>query len=125
MFTLVFLTLARPRALPDPWHLGTMQVWGALHGMVSLAQLADEDCTITNAPVSVTDSPRFGFRGLMIDSSRHFLPVPFIMHILDAMQANKLNVLHWHIVDSNSFPCVHLYSRCTSLHRTLRALCAA
>ena len=92
--------------------LAHAQVWGAMHGMVSLAQLADEDCTISNAPVSVTDSPRFGFRGLMIDSSRHFLPVPFIMHILDAMQANKLNVLHWHIVDSNSFPYVSPFRPC-------------
>ena len=45
----------------------------------------------------------------MIDSSRHFLPVLFIKHIIDGMSANKLNVLHWHIVDSNSFPFVFLF----------------
>eukprot|EP01047_Picozoa_sp_COSAG01_P011724 COSAG01_NODE_515_length_16042_cov_8.646553_10_plen_362_part_00 len=81
-------------------------VWGAFHAMESVSQLAYENCTIRNAPISITDAPRFEFRGLMIDSARHFLPVPFIEHILDAMQANKLNILHWHIVDSQSFPYV-------------------
>jgi N-acetyl-beta-hexosaminidase len=66
-------------------------------------QLAAADCTIANAPLVVTDSPRFGFRGLMIDTARHFLPVEFLQHILDGMEANKLNVLHWHIVDSQAF----------------------
>ena len=39
-------------------------VWGAFHGMESLAQLAAENCTISNAPVAISDTPRFGFRGL-------------------------------------------------------------
>ena len=42
----------------------------------------------------------------MIDTSRHFLPVPFIEQMVDLMSMNKLNVLHWHIVDSQSFPYV-------------------
>lgn len=39
-------------------------VWGAFHGMESLAQLFGENCTATGAPISITDAPRFGFRGL-------------------------------------------------------------
>jgi hexosaminidase len=42
----------------------------------------------------------------MIDSSRHFLPVRLIFETIDAMMYNKLNVLHWHIVDEDSFPLI-------------------
>ncbi|GMI21405.1 hypothetical protein TrRE_jg5889 [Triparma retinervis] len=78
--------------------------FGVVHALESLSHLAGETCSISNAPVSITDSPRFAYRGLMIDSARHFLPVHFIEHIIDTMAASKLNVLHWHISDTESFP---------------------
>lgn len=40
----------------------------------------------------------------MIDTSRHFLPLPAIRHTIDGMLYNKMSVLHWHIIDENSFP---------------------
>lgn len=40
----------------------------------------------------------------MIDSSRHFLPLPAIKRMVDAMAWVKLNVLHWHLVDDEAFP---------------------
>ncbi len=54
----------------------------------------------------VLDTPRFPWRGLMIDSARHFLPLHVIKETLDIMEANKLNVLHWHLVDDQAFPFV-------------------
>jgi hexosaminidase len=74
--------------------------FGVVHALESLSHLAGETCSISNAPISITDSPRFAYRGLMIDSARHFLPVHFIEHIIDTMAASKLNVLHWHISDT-------------------------
>ena len=53
---------------------------------------------------SVMDFPRFTYRGIMLDSSRHFLPKNLILDNLDLMEMNKFNVFHWHLTDSQSFP---------------------
>ena len=51
----------------------------------------------------VEDHPRFAWRGLMMDVSRHFMPVETVERNLDAMAAVKLNVLHWHLSDDQGF----------------------
>ena len=59
---------------------------------------------IFGVPWRIDDEPRFPHRGLLIDSSRNFLPVPALLRTIEAMAMSKLNVLHWHIVDAPSFP---------------------
>lgn len=59
---------------------------------------------IRDLPLHISDEPAFPYRGLMIDTARHYLPMDLILDNLDAMAMNKMNVLHWHIADSQSFP---------------------
>ena len=47
----------------------------------------------------ISDSPRFLWRGLLLDTSRHYLTVQSILTQLDLMEQSKLNTFHWHIVD--------------------------
>ncbi|XP_026734479.1 beta-hexosaminidase subunit beta-like isoform X1 [Trichoplusia ni] len=82
-------------------------IWGILRGMESFAQLfymakGYKDVLI-NA-TQIVDFPRYTYRGLLIDTSRHYITVANILKTLDAMEMNKMNVLHWHIVDDQSFP---------------------
>ncbi|KAL6620254.1 hypothetical protein ACP70R_035393 [Stipagrostis hirtigluma subsp. patula] len=84
-------------------------VFGALHALETFSQLCSFDfdsrlIKLHSAPWSILDMPRFPYRGLLIDTSRHYLPVPVIKSVIDSMTYSKLNVLHWHIVDGQSFP---------------------
>jgi len=49
--------------------------------------------------VEITDKPRFRWRGMHLDVSRHFMPVDFIKKYIDYLAMHKLNVFHWHLVD--------------------------
>lgn len=77
---------------------------GALHGLETLLQLLQNSSTSYYFPnVSVSDSPRFIWRGLMIDAARHFQPVDVIKRNLDAMASMKMNVFHWHLADDQGW----------------------
>lgn len=74
---------------------------GLFYGGVSLWQMLTRDAPI--AAVTITDSPRFAWRGVMLDSARHYQSPAFIRKFIDAMAAHKLNVLHWHLVDDQAW----------------------
>jgi hexosaminidase len=77
---------------------------GVLRALASLAQLAQPTPAGFAFPaVRIEDQPRFAWRGLMIDTARHFIPVAALKRQLDAMELVKLNVLHLHLSDNEGF----------------------
>ncbi|WP_426484534.1 beta-N-acetylhexosaminidase [Flavobacterium sp. 2] len=77
---------------------------GALHGLETLLQLLQNNNTSFYFPNSqISDLPRFTWRGLMIDASRHFQPVDVIKRNIDGLAAMKMNVFHWHLVDDQGW----------------------
>jgi hexosaminidase len=77
---------------------------GILHGLQSFLQLVKTSAQgfVADA-VTIEDRPRFAWRGLMIDSGRHFMPLDVIRRALNAMETVKLNVFHWHLSDDQGF----------------------
>jgi len=77
---------------------------GALHGLETLLQMLQNNSNSFYFPVSkISDFPRFTWRGLMIDASRHFQPVDVIKRNIDGLAAMKMNVFHWHLVDDQGW----------------------
>lgn len=77
---------------------------GVIRGLETLLQLLSADEKGYWFPaVSIVDRPRFPWRGLLIDSCRHFMPLEMIKRNLDGMAAVKLNVLHWHLTEDQGF----------------------
>jgi hexosaminidase len=77
---------------------------GVMRGLQTFLQLVQTTGTGFAVPaVSVADSPRFPWRGLMIDVGRHFIPLDVLKRNLDGMAAVKLNVFHWHLSENQGF----------------------
>lgn len=77
---------------------------GVLHGLQTFLQLVQPSEHGFIAPaVTIDDQPRFPWRGLMIDSGRHFIPLDVLRQNLDLMEAAKLNVFHWHLSEDQGF----------------------
>ncbi|GAB5587202.1 woronin body major protein [Umbelopsis nana] len=85
-------------------------IWGALHALSTLEQIVISDGhngLEIEEPVSITDAPLFEYRGVMLDTGRNFLKVETLLRQIDALAWSKLNVLHWHIDDAQSWP-IHI-----------------
>ena len=86
---------------------------GVFYGLQTLRQLLPPDVEqsrlrtqngrIAVPAVDVTDRPRFGWRGALLDVSRHFASVAEVKRFIDLLALHKLNVFHWHLVDDHGW----------------------
>ncbi|KAF2732803.1 hypothetical protein EJ04DRAFT_513662 [Polyplosphaeria fusca] len=82
-------------------------VYGALHAFTTLQQIVINDGKgnmIVEQPVNIKDKPLYPVRGIMIDSGRNYLSKAKVIEQITGMALSKLNVLHWHIIDAQSWP---------------------
>ncbi|REJ85026.1 MAG: beta-N-acetylhexosaminidase [Bacteroidetes bacterium] len=78
---------------------------GVFHGIQTLIQLMPPgNVRILDIPcVNIEDKPRFSWRGMHLDVSRHFFPVSFIKKYIDYLALYKFNTFHWHITDDQGW----------------------
>ncbi|XP_053606493.1 chitooligosaccharidolytic beta-N-acetylglucosaminidase [Plodia interpunctella] len=89
-------------------------VYGARHGLESFTQLISSDRAnyddkkkcglLLVSETKIKDRPAFRHRGFLLDTSRNFIPMDDIKRTIDGLAATKMNVFHWHVTDSHSFP---------------------
>lgn len=80
---------------------------GVIRAMDTLSQIFDrtgDQITLPHLPFSIVDQPRYGHIGLSLDISRNFYPVDVIKKIIDGLRMTKVNALHLHLTDDDSFP---------------------
>ena len=79
---------------------------GTFYGIQTLLQIL-ETSKIKNVPtvksVIIKDSPRFKWRGMMLDVARHMFPADFIKRYIDIIAAHKMNVFHWHLTEDQGW----------------------
>ncbi|KAI7815264.1 chitooligosaccharidolytic beta-N-acetylglucosaminidase, partial [Rhyzopertha dominica] len=84
--------------------------FGARHGLETLNQLVIFDDLRDEVQIArdvfVSDKPAYPHRGILLDTSRSYIPVTVLKRTFDGMASSKLNTFHWHITDSHSFPYV-------------------
>ncbi|GBP40114.1 Chitooligosaccharidolytic beta-N-acetylglucosaminidase [Eumeta japonica] len=88
-------------------------VYGARHGLETFSQLVTGNRTdptrtrcglLAVTGVKIKDHPAYAHRGFLLDTSRNFIPMHDIKRMIDGMATTKLNVFHWHVTDTHSFP---------------------
>lgn len=76
---------------------------GLFYGIQTLWQMLSSENGNTLPCLEIIDYPRFGWRGLHLDVSRHFMPTKFIYKLIDYLAVHKINVFHWHLVDDQGW----------------------
>jgi hexosaminidase len=91
------------------------------HAETTFAQLVEaavpaEDGKVAVPLVRIADAPRFGWRGMMLDVARHFMPKDFVLKIIDVLALHRLNVLHFHLTDDQGWRVeIEAYPRLTEI----------
>jgi hexosaminidase len=97
----------RLKVTPDGVTISASQTAGLFYGAITLWQLLTQTPgtahAVTLPAMRIEDAPRFAWRGLLLDSVRHFQSVAFIKTLIDAMAREKLNVLQWHLTDDQGW----------------------
>lgn len=94
----------RLRIDPNRLYLTAATTAGALRGMQTLLQLAGLQPDVRQLPaLELEDQPRFGYRGMHLDVSRHFFDLAFVKRYIDLMALYKLNTFHWHLTDGTGW----------------------
>ncbi|MEZ8096869.1 family 20 glycosylhydrolase [Photobacterium swingsii] len=89
--------------------------YGALHGIETFLQLIENTPQGAQVPaVVIEDEPRFSWRGALLDTSRHFMPLDDVKRQIDGIASAKFNTFHWHLTDdqgwrleSTTYPKLH------------------
>jgi hexosaminidase len=78
---------------------------GVFYGIQSLIQLLPVKVApaLPIQQVSITDAPRFGYRGMMLDVGRHFFTVDYIKKFIDFLALHKFNTFHWHLTEDQGW----------------------
>jgi len=92
---------------PNKIHITGNDEKGLFYALQSFIQLLQHQ-PLSNGSVSlpcqtITDQPRFGYRGIMLDAGRYFQPVSYIKELLDIMAAYKFNTFHWHLTEDQGW----------------------
>ena len=93
---------------PKEVYIGGDNEEGVFYGVQSIIQLlpVEQRTAVSGLKVpyvAITDYPRFGYRGLMLDAGRHFFPVSFIKKYIDYLALHKMNYFHWHLTEDQGW----------------------
>jgi len=87
-----------------PQWSGVVRALSTLAQLVKAPKVQGGFYSVPYTPIDIEDYPRYPYRGLMLDTARRYYTVDSILQIMDAMHIAKFNVLHWHLVEDESFP---------------------